>query len=199
MIYEPMPSMEEIEAELFSLAEQRLSNYPGAFKRFKNEPLGRSIIHSWSFKLLSLGLNALAFHTAEARQSRLLQIIDEWAKDRLKPIAPLHLSPDCEHIAADIPEKNPPLVQKIKRHKLRKNTIDVPIKKAIQLAGSTDVSAVFLELRDLALAGERPFTGLVENGGLCYQKDDGTTINKHGKPHALTKDALGKRLKNHTL
>jgi len=102
MIYEPMPSTEELKAELFYLAEQRLSNYPGAFKRFKNEPLGRSIIHSLSYKLLLLGLDTLAFHTAEARQARLLQIVDEWAKDRLKPIAPLHLSPDREHIAADM-------------------------------------------------------------------------------------------------
>jgi hypothetical protein len=106
MIYEPMPSTEEVEAELFYLAEQRLSNYPGAFKRFKNEPLGRTIIHSWSYKLLFLDLYSIGFNSAETRQARLLQIVDEWAKDRLKPIAPLPLSPDREHIAADIPEKN---------------------------------------------------------------------------------------------
>lgn len=74
------------------------------------------------------------------------------------------------------------------RHKLRTNTLDGPISKAITLARSLDTAPVFLALRELALNGEVPFTGEVVSDSLCYTNDD----NKHA---VLTKNALGKRLK----
>jgi len=78
------------------------------------------------------------------------------------------------------------------RHKLRANSLDVPIAKAIKQAESLVTGAVFLELRELAIGGEKPFTGYTEDGALCYTNDA-------GKPAKLTKDALGKRLRNHGL
>jgi hypothetical protein len=78
------------------------------------------------------------------------------------------------------------------KHKLRSNSLDVPIKKAIQKAASLATGAVLLELRELALSGEPPFTGAIDGGALCYTNDK-------NEPAKLTKDALAKRLKNHSL
>ncbi len=79
------------------------------------------------------------------------------------------------------------------RHKLRKNSLDVSIKKAIKKAESIETGAVYLELRALALDCEPPFTGAFDGAALLYTKDDNKTVAK------LTKNALGKRLKNHNL
>lgn len=78
------------------------------------------------------------------------------------------------------------------RHRLRTNSLDVPIKKAITEADSFQTGAVYLQLREMALSGELPFSGEIENGALCYTNDA-------GKPDKLTKNALGKRLKKHRL
>ncbi|NHZ35335.1 hypothetical protein [Massilia rubra] len=73
-------------------------------------------------------------------------------------------------------------------HKLRINSLDAPIDKAIGLAGSHKTAAVFLELRALALNEEKPFTGIIEGDSLCYTTDD-------GRPDGLTKNALEHRLR----
>ena len=72
-------------------------------------------------------------------------------------------------------------------HKLRTNSLDAPIQKAIKQAGSTDTAPVFVRLKELALSGELPFTGLVEGGALCYTDDN-------DRPATLTKKQLVKRL-----
>lgn len=74
--------------------------------------------------------------------------------------------------------------------KTRTNSLDAPIKKAVELAGSTDTAAVFLQLKELALGEIRPFTGAIDDGSLCYTDDD-------DQPALLTKAQLGKRLKKH--
>jgi hypothetical protein len=78
------------------------------------------------------------------------------------------------------------------KNKLRTNSLDVAIKKAIQQAESLDTGAVYLKLRELALSGEVPFSGVVEGNALRYTDDK----NQSAK---LSKPNLGKRLKNYTL
>lgn len=75
------------------------------------------------------------------------------------------------------------------RNKLRTNSLDVPIKKAMKQANSSDMGAVYLKLKELALNEEPPFTGELKGAGLCYTRDDNV-------PATLTKNALGKRIKN---
>lgn len=87
------------------------------------------------------------------------------------------------------PISHPSTTGKRTAHKLRKNSLDTPIDKAIMQAGKADTGAVFLKLRELALNSETPFTGGVEGDALCYTKDN----NSMGK---FTKNALRKRLKN---
>lgn len=71
--------------------------------------------------------------------------------------------------------------------KLRRDILDPAIDKAIDRVGSSDLAAVWLKLKDLAIAEELPFTGVPEGAALCY-----TDVND--KPKKLTKAALGKRL-----
>lgn len=103
--------------------------------------------------------------------------------------------PPCIGNSVDIlDERNvaPVGIARTTRHKLRTNSLDVPIKKAIAKANSIATGAVYLELRDLALSGESPFTGAFDGDALCYTNDK----NESAK---LTKDALSKRLKSHSL
>lgn len=80
----------------------------------------------------------------------------------------------------------PPSIR-VYRHKLRANSLDVPVERAIKLAGSLKTGAVWLELRKLAMDEEKPFTGEVDGDSLCYTTDDNTIAK-------LTKDSLRKRL-----
>lgn len=73
-------------------------------------------------------------------------------------------------------------------NKLRRNTLDPAIDKAIEKAGNTELADVYLQLKEMALSGEKPFSGVIEGDALCYTDDN----NKDAK---LTKNALGKRLK----
>lgn len=81
--------------------------------------------------------------------------------------------------------------KKVIKHKLRFNALDAPIQKAIKAAESQVLALVFLKLKDLALAEERPFTGQLEDGEPLYTADN-------GKVTKLTKKALGQRLKRLT-
>lgn len=74
-------------------------------------------------------------------------------------------------------------------HKLRQNSLDAPIRKAMENAKSRSVGTVFVHLRELALNGEIPFTGAFEGAAICYTNDD-------GEPAKLSKDALRKRIEN---
>lgn len=74
-------------------------------------------------------------------------------------------------------------------NKMGRNLLDPTIDKAIKLAGNTKLADVFLQLRELAKDEVPPFTGITLNGALLY-------TNAHDKKVPLTKDALGKRLRN---
>lgn len=67
------------------------------------------------------------------------------------------------------------------------NILALPIRRAIEQAGVEAVSAVYVALRELALQGTSPFTGLADEDGLHYTDD-------RNKPAVLTKNALRKRL-----
>lgn len=113
----------------------------------------------------------------------------EWAiKRNLYPIdekEPFNLSKG-EAVEAK-PASTPEPVTKT--NKLRRNNLDPAIDKAIKLAGNMELADVYLELKELALAGEKPFTGALDGNALCYTNDD----NDEAK---LNKEALRKRLKN---
>ena len=88
---------------------------------------------------------------------------------------------------AAVPAKtNAPIVAK---NKLRRNNLDPAIDKAIEQAGNKELADVYLKLKELALAGEKPFTGEIDGDALRYTNDN-------NNPAKLTKEALGKRLKN---
>ena len=95
--------------------------------------------------------------------------------------------------AAAVPTLPPTAALPVTRHKLRANSLDAPIKKAVKAANSLSTGAVYLELRTLALNCESPFTGEFDGDALLYTKDDNKTVAK------LSKKNLGKRLKTHTL
>lgn len=92
---------------------------------------------------------------------------------------------------SDIPRISALPEKKAIRHKLRFNALDAPIQKAIKAAESQVLALVFLKLKDLALAEEKPFTGQLEDGEPLYTADN-------GKVTKLTKKALGQRLKRLT-
>ena len=74
-------------------------------------------------------------------------------------------------------------------YKIRKNSLDPIIDKAIKIAGNFETADVFQALKELAMSGENPpFSSLVEGDSLCYTNDN-------DKPAKLSKAALGKRLK----
>ena len=84
-----------------------------------------------------------------------------------------------------------PAAATITLNKLRTDSLDAPIQKAIEQAGSLKTAAVFTRLKELALNGEAlPFTGVFEGASLCYTNDDDT-------PDAMTKNALDKRLRKY--
>ncbi|SRR6266404_2266160 len=70
----------------------------------------------------------------------------------------------------------------------RRHILNPAIEKAISSAGSCDNAAVYLQLKELAIGGEPPFTGVVDDGGaLAY-------TNSNNKPDSLSRSALSKRL-----
>lgn len=56
--------------------------------------------------------------------------------------------------------------------KLRRNVLDPIIEEALAAAGGYDYVAVFSQLKELALRGDKPFSGLIENGKLHYTTAD---------------------------
>ena len=92
-----------------------------------------------------------------------------------------------ENAAPPVPVVTPAAAT-ITRNKLRTDSLDAPIQKAIEQAGSLKTAAVFTCLKELARSGEAlPFTGYFEGSALGYTTDDDTTA-------LMTKNALDKRL-----
>lgn len=110
----------------------------------------------------------------------------KWAQSKGYSVA--HLMPadapaakvEAEPVATPAPA--------IKTNKLRRNNLDPAIDKAIKQAGNVELADVYLELKELALSGEKPFTGALDGDALCYTDDN-------NQPAELSKEALGKRLK----
>lgn len=116
----------------------------------------------------------------------LMRVLKKWEESR-QPIAPVHLP-----VTAGVQMSSPSIQPKSTTHKLRKNSLDAPIEKAVAKARSLATGAVYLELRELALSGVPPFLGTTDGDALCYTNDKNL-------PDKLTKDALAKRLKKHRL
>lgn len=74
------------------------------------------------------------------------------------------------------------------QNKLRRGILDSVIEKAIEQAGNKKPADVYLKLKELALAEEGPFTGIVIEGSLSY-------TDSNDRPQKLTKEALAQRLK----
>ena len=112
----------------------------------------------------------------------------------VRPLSTLQALPASGPVTpAAVPILPPAAALPVTRHKLRTNSLDAPIKKAVKAANSLNTGAVYLELRTLALNCESPFTGAFDGDALLYTKDDNKTVAK------LSKGNLGKRLKSHTL
>jgi len=71
----------------------------------------------------------------------------------------------------------------------RRDALDPAIDKAVELAGGLHHPAVWLQLKELALAGTLPFTGAVDGNALAY-----TSANNRIRIKWLNRDALRKRL-----
>jgi hypothetical protein len=72
--------------------------------------------------------------------------------------------------------------------KVRRDILDPAIDKAIKAASTRDTASVWLQLKELALKEEPPFTGNVDNGELLY-------TDSNNKLESFTINALAKRLK----
>lgn len=86
-----------------------------------------------------------------------------------------------------------PLTRRVVRlTKERRNELDSAIEQAIQRTPSGHHADVFTELREMALTGIAPFTGIVDSKGICYT----TSTNKIASlsPTALA-DRIRRRMK----
>ncbi|MDP2786148.1 MAG: hypothetical protein Q8O38_16385 [Sulfurimicrobium sp.] len=117
--------------------------------------------------------------------------MNNWLEEKEPNIGRIFPNPDVTiAIAASTAKAEPetPVVT-VTRNKLRRNTLDPAIDKAIKLANSTKLAEVYLKLKELALAGEAPFTGATTGDALYY-------MNDNNEKASLNKEALGKRLKS---
>lgn len=62
--------------------------------------------------------------------------------------------------------------------KIRRNTLDSVIEKAVEQAGNLTPADVFVKLKELALNNEKPFTGRIDGNTLLYTND----TRKHHLP-----------------
>lgn len=83
----------------------------------------------------------------------------------------------------------PTITSIVTRKKIGRNILDSAIDKAIKQAGNEELADVFTHLKELAIEEMLPFIGKIEGDALLYTND-------HNKIAKLTKDALGKRLRN---
>lgn len=114
----------------------------------------------------------------------------EWAQGKGYAVPEKFIKAVAEHAPAAkviaVADITPAPVKQM--NKLKTNTLDPAIDKAIELAGCTTLAYVYLQLKELALSSEIPFTGAIDGDALCYTNDN-------DEPKKLTKNALGKRLK----
>jgi hypothetical protein len=75
----------------------------------------------------------------------------------------------------------------------RRNLLDATIDTAVKSAGSHDNAAIYLELKELALRGEPPFTGAVDASGRLAH------TNMNNIVAWFSKDSLSKRLRRREL
>lgn len=101
------------------------------------------------------------------------------------------------------PLSNEDIQPKVTSHKSNRNLLDSAIDKAIENAKNMELADVFLELKELAIGGCKPFTGFIgtdatndidkssakpiKKGSLCYTNDEDDVVG-------FTKGALKKRL-----
>jgi hypothetical protein len=71
---------------------------------------------------------------------------------------------------------------------IRRDLLTTPIEAAIKVAGNYEIADVHLQLKELALGGVLPFTGVIDGGNFFYT-DAGNEIA------VLKKTALAQRLK----
>ncbi len=112
---DPPPTDEELLTELLMLAKQRLANYPGALARFKRELaidiLGPILTYGFLAArfLVELKLQNIAHPLCfpKSRQRLILGWIDGWARNYLKPVAPINIMTpvDPVDVVADLPGK----------------------------------------------------------------------------------------------
>lgn len=77
-----------------------------------------------------------------------------------------------------------------RKHLMKRNSLDGVIELAIKRANSTSIGEVWVHLREIALDGTPPFTGLVDAEGYTYTDDD-------DKTDVMTKTKLKMRLVKH--
>ena len=76
----------------------------------------------------------------------------------------------------------------IKKNKSRRNILDPAIDEAINKAGNTMLPDVYLQLKEMALNGKPPFTGVFNNDAIYYTNDNNELAE-------LSKEALRQRLR----
>jgi hypothetical protein len=74
------------------------------------------------------------------------------------------------------------------RHRVRRDALHVAFDKAIARAGNFETADVRLQLKELALASEPPFTGQVQGDAFMYTNEENAVV-------PLTRDAFYARLK----
>jgi hypothetical protein len=138
-------------------------------------------------------LTSILTADAERDRSSIDQLLEETARElcrisgaALPPSMFRDFVPELKQ-NAPVVGLSPPVLATSTTYKIRTNSLDVAIEKAIAKAGGLGRAAVYLELRELALSGELPFTGAIEGDALCYTNDK-------NEPDRLTKNGLGGRL-----
>jgi hypothetical protein len=98
----------------------------------------------------------------------------------------LSASNNIDSGGARAPSPNVALTSVVHRLATRHNALTTAIGKAVEMVGSHIAADVFFQLQNLALEEFPPFTGEVEEDGLCYREG--------GKIKTLTKAKLSSRL-----
>lgn len=98
-----------------------------------------------------------------------------------------NLFSQCNNINAPATSGPSVKTKKVITHKLNRNTLDAAIDEAINQAGNMELADVFMKLKEMAMSGYSPFTGVIGNKTLSYTNDGNIIVE-------FSKNALGKRL-----
>ena len=175
-------NLEALRNRLLLLAGSRLDAIPGAADELAREVRAGGL--QWLIRLSQVQSErgvAVAISGVPAADDDLLALIDEWAA-RYRDVGVHPLA-----VAANDRQKG------ALRHELgttRADVLTAVINRAINDAGPNrdTPAAVYTALREIALAGEPPFTGEVDADGLVYT-DHANAMQR------FTVKALGKRLR----